>query len=173
MDKPKTPDMSLMQAKPQKEHQWLEKLAGDWTYEGNAMMDPNEPPMKFTGTENIRSLGGLWYIAEAQGDMPDGSTATMIMTLGYDPQEKHYVGTWIGSMMTHLWHYKGALDATGKTLILDSVGPNMATPGTLAKFKDSIEFRSNDLRVLTSTILDENGRWREVMRAEYRRSRAQ
>jgi hypothetical protein len=45
----------------------------------------------------------------------------------------------------------------------------MATPGTLAKFKDSIEFKSNDLRVLTSNILDENGKWREVMRAEYRR----
>ena len=35
----------------------------------------------------------------------------MIMTLGYDPQKKRFVGTLIGSMMTHLWVYDGALDA--------------------------------------------------------------
>ena len=171
MDKPRTPDMSSMQAKPQKEHQWLEKLVGDWTYEGNATIESGTPPMKFTGIENVRSLGGLWYVAEAKGNMPDGGAATMIMTLGYDPQKKKYVGTWIGSMMTHLWHYHGAVDAAGKMLTLDSVGPNMASPGSMAKFKDSIEFKSNDLRVLTSNMLDDDGQWHEVMKAEYRRKK--
>ena len=32
-------------------------------------------------------------------------------TLGYDPAKKKYVGTFIASVMTHLWIYSGSLDA--------------------------------------------------------------
>jgi hypothetical protein len=39
--------------------------------------------------------------------MPGGGAATMFLTLGYDPQRERYVGTWIGSMMTHLWGVRG------------------------------------------------------------------
>lgn len=162
-------EMPSMQAEPQIEHEWLQKLVGEWTYEGEATMDPEMPSMKFSGTESVRSLGGLWIVAESQGAMPDGDIATMIMTLGYDPTKKHYVGTWIGSMMTHLWIYEGTLNAAGKKLTLDSVGPNMAIPGAMAKFKDAIELKSADHRVLISSMLDENGQWREVMQSHYRR----
>ncbi len=45
------------------------------------------------------------------GEMPDGSTSRSIMTLGLiDPQQKRFVGTFIASMMTHLWVYNGAFD---------------------------------------------------------------
>ena len=103
-----------MTTESSKEHQWLQKLVGDWTFETEATMEPGEPPMKSKGTESVRSLGGLWIIAEGQGDMPDGSPATMIMTLGYDPHTKRYTGTWIGSMMTHLWVYDGTMMPVGK-----------------------------------------------------------
>ena len=53
----------------------------------------------------------------------------MIMTLGYDPQKKRFVGTWIGSMMTYLWVYDGELDASGKVLTLNAEGPNMQVAG--------------------------------------------
>src|SRR5688572_23347061 len=102
----------MMQAEPQKEHQWLQKLVGDWTMEGECSMGPDQPPMKSMGVESVRSLGGLWTVAEGKGDMPEGGPCSMIMTLGYDPRTKRYVGTWIGSMMTHLWIYDGELDAT-------------------------------------------------------------
>jgi hypothetical protein len=32
-----------MMAEPQKEHQWLEKLVGDWTYESEAPMGLTSP----------------------------------------------------------------------------------------------------------------------------------
>src|SRR6185295_16595790 len=83
---------------PQQEHKWLQRLVGEWTYEHEASMGPDQPPMKGTGTESVRSIGGLWTVGE--GEMPDGSPATTIMTLGYDPQSKRFVGTFIGSMMT-------------------------------------------------------------------------
>src|SRR5688572_27193306 len=111
-----------MHAEPQKEHEWLQKLVGDWTWENEATMGPDQPPMKGAGTESVRALGGLWMMCEGQFNMPDCGPMTTIMTLGFDPQKKRFVGTFIGSVMTHLWVYEGTLDATGKVLTLDTEG---------------------------------------------------
>jgi len=109
--------------------------------------------------------------AEGQGEMPcDGSVTTM-MPLGYDPQKKRYVGTWIGSMMSHLWVYEGELDASGSVLTLETVGPNMAAEGEIVKFRDTIEFKSDEHRVLISHMLGEDGKWLEIMTADYRRNK--
>ena len=112
-----------MKTEPQMEHQWLQKLVGEWTYEADATMEPGKPPEKFKGTESVRSLGGLWILAEGQGEMPGCGAATTLLTLGYDPQKQRYVGTWIGSMMTHLWVYNGTLDATGQYLAASPLEP--------------------------------------------------
>ncbi len=161
-----------MKTEPQKEHQWLQKLVGEWTFEGEATMEPGQPPAKFTGTESVRSLAGLWILAEGQGEMPGGGVATMtIMTLGYDLQKGRYVGTFIGSMMTNLWLYDGALDAAERVLTLDTEGPNMAAEGKMAKYKDVIEFKSDDHRVLTSYMLGDDGKWNGFMTANYRRKK--
>jgi hypothetical protein len=88
-----------------------------------------------------------------------------VLTLGYDPQKQRYVGTWVGSMMTHLWRYDGALDVAGRVLTLNAQGPHMAAEGKMAQYKDVIEFTSDDHRVLTSHMLDEDGQWHEIKRA--------
>src|SRR4029450_1377099 len=118
-----------MKPEPQKEHQWLQKLVGEWTYDGEASMEPGKPPERFKGTESVRSLGGLWVLCEGHGEMPGGEPATTLMTLGYDPEKGRYVGTWVGSMMTHLWIYDGGLDAAGKVLTLGSRGPGFGGDG--------------------------------------------
>lgn len=158
-----------MQAKPQNQHHWLQKLVGEWIYETEATMGAEQPPEKATGTESVRSLGGLWILAEGQGEMPGCGAATMIMTLGYDPHKQQYVGTWIGSMMTHLWVYDGKLDADERVLTLDSEGPAMTGEGKMAKYRDAIEFKSDDHRVLTSHMLGDDGQWHNFMTANYRR----
>ncbi len=119
----------------------------------------------------MRSLGGLWILAEGQGEMPGGGRATMMMTLGYDPQKSRYVGTWVGSMMTHLWVYDGSLDAAGRMLALDAEGPSMAGDGKMAHYRDVIEFKSDDHRVLTSHVRGQDGTWQAFMTAHYRRKR--
>ena len=81
-----------MKVEPQKEHQWLQQLVGAWTSEAEATMEPGKPPQKFTGTETVRSVGGVWVVAEGDGEMPGGGVGTTVMTLGYDPQKKRYVG---------------------------------------------------------------------------------
>jgi Protein of unknown function (DUF1579) len=158
-----------MKIEPQKEHQWLQQLVGEWTYEGEATMAPGQPPSTFDGSERVRSLGGLWILAEGQGEMPGCGAATTVLTLGYDPQKQRYVGTWIGSMMTHLWWYDGALDAAGRVLTLNAEGPHMAAEGKMARYKDVLELKSNNHRVLTSHMLAEDGEWHGFMTAHYRR----
>src|SRR5688500_4083666 len=114
-----------MKSEPQKEHHWLQRLVGEWTYE----MDSADPQHgKFSGTESVRSLGGLWVIAEGKGTTPDGQPATMILTLGFDPLKGGFTGTWVGSMMNTLWVYKGTWDEAANRLTLDTEGPNF-TPG--------------------------------------------
>lgn len=159
-----------MFAEPQQEHRWLDRLVGEWTSEFECRMGPDEPPMKSQGVEVVRSLGGLWIVGEGEGEAPDGNTSKTVMSLGYDPRTKHYVGTFIASMMAHLWVYSGSLDAAGKVLTLDTEGPDFSGQ-KLAKYKDIIEFVDDDHRTLTSRILGEDGTWSQLMTAHYHRKK--
>lgn len=161
----------MEQPKPEKEHQWLQRLVGDWTYEMEAMMGPDQPSEKASGNESVRSVGGLWTVGEGSCPGPDGSPAQTIMTLGYDPQKKQFVGTFVASMMTHMWVYRGELDAEGRTLHLEAEGPSFTEPGAMEVYRDSMEFVSDDHRILRSAMRGEDGAWTTFMTAHYRRKK--
>ena len=38
-------------------------------------MEPGKPSEKSQGTECVRTLGGLWILAEGEGEMPGGGAA--------------------------------------------------------------------------------------------------
>jgi hypothetical protein len=157
---------------PQKEHQWLQRLLGEWTTECEAVMGPDKPPETFRGTDSVRSIGRLWVACEGRGPGPDGGEAVTVMTLGFDPAKGKVVGTFIGSMMTHLWVYEGQLDAAGKKLTLDTEGPNFGTPGGgMVRYQDVIEFVTDDHRTLTSFMPGADGKWTQFMQAHYRRKK--
>jgi hypothetical protein len=159
-----------MHAQPRPEHHWLTKLVGEWTYETEASMGLGLPPEKFRGTVGARSLGGLWVLIEGSGDMPGGGTATTLMTLGYDPAKKCFVGSFIGSMMSNLWLYEnGQLDSAGTKLTLEAEGPDFSTEGKTSKYRDVIEVQSDDHHILTSHVLGPDGQWQGFMTAHYRR----
>jgi hypothetical protein len=161
-----------MQEEPQGGHRWLERLVGEWTYESDCSMGPDKPRAKFVGTESVRSIGGLWVVGEGRGTMPDdGSPATMLLTLGFDPGRGRFVGTWIGSMMTHLWIYDGELDAAGKVLTLDAEGPDFFAEGKMARYRDVHEMEGEDRRVLTSSVVGPDGQWHPFVTTRYRRTR--
>ena len=133
-------------------------------------VEPGKPPEKFAGTDSVRKLGDIWVLCEGRGNMPGGGIGTTLMTLGYDPARKCFVGTFVGSMMTHLWIYDGGqLDAAGKTLTLNAEGPSFAEVGKMAKYQDIIEFVSDDHRTLSSQTLGDDGQWQRFMTAHYRR----
>lgn len=152
------------------EHRWLERFVGEWTYEMEASEKPGEPPaMMDRGTESARSLQGVWIVCEARSETAEGGgSATSIMTLGFDPAKEKVVGTFIGSMMPYLWIYEGSLD--GDLLTLYSEGPSFTTEGAMAMYRDTIELRGDDHRVMTSSFQGEDGTWTQFMTAHYRRA---
>ncbi len=158
-----------MNAAPQDEHRWLQQMVGDWTFEGESLMGPDQPPVKHQGSETVRAIGEFWVQGDGQGEMPGGGSMQMQFTLGFDPEKKRFVGTFIASMMPTLWIYEGGLESDLKTLALLADGPNMSDPGKTAKYKDVIEIKNQDHRILSSHIQAADGSWQRFMVAHYRR----
>lgn len=155
---------------PQKGHDWLQQLVGEWTFEGECVQGADQPPISFGGTQSVRSLGGLWILAESQGEMPGGGAATTLISLGFDPGRQRYTGTFIGSMSSYLWHYDGELDEDSRTLPLNAKGPSMNGDGSMANYQDIIEIKSPDLWLLRARVQMPDGSWNEFMETRSRRA---
>ena len=74
-------------------------------------------------------------------------------------------------MMTNLWVYDGELDAGEKSLTLHSEGPSMAGDGTKSKYKDIIEFKSDDSSAAAVGGAERRRIWQQFMVVNYRRKR--
>lgn len=160
-----------MHGAPQKEHEWLMRLVGDWTFEGEGISDPGQPPHKIGGSETARSIGGMWL--QIEGHVPGGSEGpdmTSQITLGYDPAKGRFVGSFIASVMNMMWLYEGQLDADGKVLTLDARGPTMT--GGWTDYQDIFTQVDADHWRLTSRIKGEDGSWTQFMSSDHRRVKA-
>lgn len=160
-----------MFAKPQEEHNWLAPLLGDWEFTHFCSPGPDQDPLESTGKVMVRSLGGMWYLLESTGRMPEGDDWSSVMTLGFDPQQNRYIGSFVGSMMSHFWIYSGELDSTGKILKLSVEGPKFDGSG-MTLYEDSIEIISDDEWYLRSKILTDEGDWIQFMEGRHCRVRS-
>ncbi|MFN7101989.1 MAG: DUF1579 domain-containing protein [Pseudorhizobium sp.] len=149
--------------KPQAEHGFLHKLVGTWEVTAKDMT--GDDPW----TEVVRSLHGIWFVAEGNGRMPGGNAATTVLTLGFDPAKGRYTGSWIGSMMSHMWVYEGDVSADGSTLSLYTTGPDFADPGKTGDYREQIAFTDDDHRIFTSSAKQPDGSWKQFMEARYAR----
>lgn len=152
-------------ARKLKEHSILDRLLGDWVVSSEG--ETKHPDW----IETVRSLHGIWFVAEGNGEMPGGGAATTVMTLGYDPNKGKYVGTWIGSMMGYLWVYEGSVDESGNTLTLETVGPDMEAEGRMCNYRETITFLDDDTRTFSSSVEKPDGSWETFMTMAYRRKR--
>jgi hypothetical protein len=158
-----------MGTKPIKEHEWLQRLVGEWTYTSEIVMEPGAAPTTIAGTASVKSLGGLWAFAENKEDWGGGDGMTSYFALGYDVSFKEYRGCWIGSVSSHLWNYHGTLSEDGNTMILDCTGPDMEVDGATAEYRDIIEIQDANHRTLTSAMKNEEGGWDVFVTTAYTR----
>ncbi len=156
-----------MYGKPQSQHQWLEQLLGDWVAESTCKL-PDQTEQFSTGELACRSMGGLWVLMEATGSAPGEPDWSSLMTIGFNPEKNRYEGTFIASMMTHLWVYRGQYNETEKRLDLSVTGPSLLGPGQV-EYEDRIEVVDPDHWRLSSHFLDDQGQWNRFMTADYRR----
>jgi hypothetical protein len=154
----------------QPEHEWLQKFVGEWTSHSKAKVGPDQPEFECSGTISSRSLGKLWVVNEMKGSLGEFEMHGL-QTIGYDPQKKKYVGTWVDSMVNHLWHYEGTVDESGKKLTLEAEGPNHTAGGKLTKFRDAYEFASDDRIIITASMQSEDGEWVTFMTGEATRKK--
>lgn len=158
-----------MNNEPQDEHRWLHRLVGEWEGEGEMPGPPGEAPTTWRSVQSVRKIGELWIQCEARSET-DGGTDIMQITLGYDPALGRYVGVFAGSMMSKMWIYEGRVEADGRTLTLDTEGPDFGGGEQTRKYQDIVELIDDDHHELRSRMLGEDGQWRPVMAVRYRRT---
>lgn len=162
----------MMQVEATKEHAWLQKFVGEWSYEGRAEMGcDGGGPMEFSGTESVRAIGEYWIQGESTGEVPGGDAATMIVTVGFDPKRGRYVGSWFGSMMPVQYVYEGWVEKDGKTLVLETEGTIPMEPDRVRTFRDITEFKSPDHRQFRAEMRNDDGSWTRMMQMDFRRVR--
>jgi hypothetical protein len=154
---------------PTKEHLWLGRLIGDWTFSYDAPDTDNTRTRRIEGTETFRAIGALWVQGDGVSPMAEGGMGVTQITLGWDPLKGRFVGTWLGTMLAYLWVYDGELDSTGQVLSLYSDGPAMDGSGRMEPYKDVITFIDDNTRTLTGHTKDADGNWKAFMSMEYRR----
>lgn len=107
-------------AEPGEQHRLLAKLEGSWLTRTRAVVEPGKPPMESTGTcEQKMILGGHYLQQEYAGDMM-GEAFTGINLIGFDNHTKQYVSTWIDSMSTAIYYFRGSASADGRTITQES-----------------------------------------------------
>jgi hypothetical protein len=153
--------------KPGKEHEFLKQLEGKWDVTGKILVDPANP-MEIKGTESSKmDLGGFWlrshFKGEFLGQKIEGRSDT-----GYSPVKKKYVGTWIDSMMPHLFVMEGTADEAGKVITFTGEGFDPAT-GKPAKEKWVIEIKDADTHTMTFYAADAEGKERKTGEMTYKK----
>ncbi len=153
-----------------KDHEWLKQLVGEWDAQFKMYMQPDQPPAESAGTDSVRALGNHWIVAESKFTMM-GAPYSGRLSLGYDPQKKHFHGTWIDSFGGYLWVYKGTLSDAGDTLTLETEGPSIQSPDKTARYKEVIQITGKDSRMFTSSMETDHGTRMKILTVEYRRKK--
>lgn len=121
--------------KPTEKHKFLEKFAGDWTYESSMWMDPSQPAMKSSGETNSEMImGGRYLQSKHKGESMDMPFEGMSM-MAFDKAENKFVSTWVDNMGTGIMVFHGQMDEAGNVIEMEA---DYINPMTKQKEKHKI-----------------------------------
>lgn len=154
--------------KPTEQHELLKQFAGKWRVIAETAPAPGTEAIKVEGIETSEMVGGFWLVSEGESTMA-GMPMRSVLTLGFDPETKKYIGTFFCSADSTLWKYEGEMDESGKKLTLMTEGPSPIEPGKKAKYREVLELKDQDHKVFTSYLQDEEGGWITFVTMRYER----
>ena len=112
--------------KPSAEHQKLQMLTGNWTYQGDAPASAFGPAGKVTGTEQTRSILGGFSIQRQVKDKGPAGEREFIELIGYDTTKKTYTyhfvdnlgnsGSGTGTLNGNTFTFQGTTNVAGKSV---------------------------------------------------------
>lgn len=146
-----------------KEHRWLQQLVGEWTFEAKGMGSTGE------GRDKVRPLDDYWIVGEMEGAMSDGNRWRSLLTMGFDPQRKRFVGSFISEGSTWFWTYDGWLEADGRSLVMEAKGPHWEDPTQTLDYRDVHRIDGPGQRSLLSYVKKPDGDWELMLEVTYRR----
>jgi hypothetical protein len=132
--------------KPGPQHEHLKKYEGAWDV--TIKMEKGPFVSESKGVERCAiACGGLWLVAESEGDMGGGVQYQGRGLYGYDPLKKKHVGVWVDNMTPGLTLLEGDLESGGKkrTMIAKGADP---TTGQVGSYSEVTEWQDDDTRVL-------------------------
>jgi len=154
---------------PTAEHQRLAEHVGVWNVDCTFYMDPSQPPMETKGKDTVTMFGPFWTEAVFESEM-FGAPFKGRATLGYDPEAKHYVSTWIDSMSPTFFHFTGNYDASGKVLEMRGEAYDCMMK-RLTRYRTREENRSRNERVFEMFMTMPDGSEVQMFTHHYRRAK--
>jgi len=142
-------DKWLKTTKPGESHKKLEHFVGSWDVAIKMNMGPGMAAPETKGTATAKwVLDGRFIQEEFKGEMmmPDAAGAMKPIAyqglglLGYDNYRNMYVQSWADSLSTHLLSMNGAMDPSGKTLLMFGTmdEPMLDITGRMVKYVTKI-----------------------------------
>jgi hypothetical protein len=152
-------------AKPQAQHRRLAQSVGTW----DAAIQTVGGDGALHGSKGVsvqtQGPGGFWILDDFQGEM-NGVRFTGHGAIGYDPQRKVYVQSWV-SMTPMLMVLTGAFDEAGKVLTMTGEGPGL--DGAPVRMKNVTTWTGVDSRTLEVFVVLPDGTERKSMTITYTR----
>ncbi|HEX2473452.1 MAG TPA: DUF1579 domain-containing protein [Lacipirellulaceae bacterium] len=150
------------------QHKLLHKDVGTWDAVMKLYPQEGAEPIESKGTEKNELLaGGMWLISRFNGDI-FGMPFTGVGTVGYDPVEKKYVGTWVDSISPHLTVMKGEYDAAKKTMTSTAEGRDFQT-GEVTQSRHITRYIDDNTRTFEIHAKEGGEKERKVMEIQYKR----
>ena len=151
--------------KPLAEHQKLARSVGTWDAAIETLGMDGKPHNSTGVSVQKMGPGGFWLIDDFQGEM-NGVQFTGHGALGYDPQKKAYVQSWI-SMTPMLMVFTGTFDEAGLVLTMTGEGPGM--DGTPIAMKNITTWTGADSRKYEVFVVLPDGKELKTMTITYTR----
>jgi hypothetical protein len=145
--------------RPSPEHELLKKMAGTW----DATMKMG--PMESKCVETSKMLGDFWLVGNFEGEF-SGMKFTGHSMMGYDPNKKKYINTWVDSFSPHFMKMEGDFDKDSKTMTF--VGEGIGMDGKPTKNKTVTKCQSDDQMHFTM-YEEKDGKWTESFTIQYKR----